>query len=116
MSNEEAKKLAEHAGAVAAEAAALAAATEEQGAAPHLDAPAALAHPDAGAEATKGAEPTQSPATDAADEFVAACEAGKPRIALVGKYSDRTPVQLKSKAHLEELQRLHGEAAVKVQP
>lgn len=116
MSNEEAKKLAEHAGAVAAEAAALAAATPDQGVAPHLDAPAALAHPDAGAEATKGAEPTQPPATDAADEFVAACEAGKPRVALVGKYSDRVSVQISSKAHLERLKELHGEAAVEVQP
>jgi hypothetical protein len=39
---------------------------------------------------------------------------GKPKVALVGKYADRIPVQLKSLAHLAQLKAEHGEGFVEV--
>lgn len=54
-------------------------------------------------------------ATESEDEFVAACGAGAPKVAMVVKYSDRVPVQLKSRSHLEELIAEHGAGAVEVQ-
>jgi hypothetical protein len=68
----------------------------------HLDR-AAQAQPEG--EVVPQAEPVE---TD--DEYANALAAGKPRVALVGKYSDRIPVQLKSKDHLAQLQSEHGGA------
>lgn len=50
----------------------------------------------------------------AVDEYESACADGTPKVALVGKYADRVSVQLKSRAHLEALEREHG--AVEVLP
>jgi len=62
----------------------------------------------AAAEGPVGEEPAaEKPAADAEDEYAAAAKAGTPKVALVGKYSDRIPVQLKSKAHLDQLMREH---------
>lgn len=84
---------------------ALPTAKPEQGVSPHLDAPGALAHPNAGEPPAEKAAAVEVPAE--LDEYQAACAAGKPKVALVGKYSDRTPVQLKSAAHLAELKDMH---------
>jgi hypothetical protein len=68
--------------------------------------------------AAKGDEPAPVQAAAAeptGDEYADACKAGTPRIALVGKYSDRVPVQLKSKGHLAELEAAHP-GSVEVQP
>lgn len=73
----------------------------------HLDAPAAAAVAEPAAEV--------APAAASEDEYAAACAAGAPRVALVGKYSDRVPVQLKSRVHLERLIAEHGAGAVEVQ-
>src|SRR6266850_5436406 len=80
--------------------------TSGQPAGAHLDAPAAKA-PEG--EVVASVEPEK---TD--DEYVNALAAGKPMVALVGKYSDRVPVQLKSRAHLAQLQGEHGESSVEV--
>jgi hypothetical protein len=64
------------------------------------------------------AEPTPSvakePEPEAVDEIKAAADAGTPKVALVGKYADRIPVQLKDAAHLARLKAEHGD--VEVQP
>lgn len=65
----------------------------------HLDR-AAQAQPEGEAEAQPEPEKT-------GDEYADALAAGKPRIALVGKYDDRIPVQLKSRTHLEQLEAEH---------
>jgi hypothetical protein len=82
--------------------------TPGQPAGAHLDAPAAKA-PER--EVVASVEPEK---TD--DEYANALAEGKPRVALVGKYSDRVPVQLKSRGHLDMLQREHGEGNVEVLP
>lgn len=80
--------------------------TEHQPAGAHLDAPAAKP---AEGEAVAQAEPEK---TD--DEYANALAAGKPKVALVGKYADRIPVQLKSLTHLAQLKAEHGEGFVEV--
>lgn len=74
----------------------------------HLDAPAAQADPQP--------EPAQAAAVvDEDDEIAVAASKGKHRVALVGKYSDRVPVQLKNQAHLTALVAEHGAASVELQ-
>jgi hypothetical protein len=80
--------------------------TEHQPAGAHLDAPAAKP---AEGEAVAQAEPEKTE-----DEYANALAEGKPKVALVGKYADRIPVQLKSLAHLAQLKGEHGEGFVEV--
>lgn len=68
-----------------------------------------------GRAAKAQAQPEQ-PEQPTVDEFAAAAKAGKPRLALVGRYSDRVPVQIKDAAHLASLRDQHGDGAVEVQP
>lgn len=74
----------------------------------------------AGAHLDRAAQAEVAPVAEVAvepsgDEYADACALGKPKVALVGKYSDRVPVQLKSKAHLDTLRHEHGDGAVEVQ-
>lgn len=77
------------------------------------------AHLDRSAVATAAAdEPEQPPepeVVDGIDEYVDACRAGKPKVALIGKYDDRVPVQIKNTAHLRQLEADHGAGNVEVQ-
>jgi hypothetical protein len=52
---------------------------------------------------------------DSADEYALACADGNPKVALVGKYQDQVPVQLRDKHHLAKLVAEHGEGNVTVQ-
>jgi hypothetical protein len=52
---------------------------------------------------------------DGSDEYALACADGKPKVALVGKYQDQVPVQLRDKHHLAKLVAEHGEGNVVVQ-
>lgn len=60
------------------------------------------------------AEQEEQAAAPTVDEFAEACKAGRPKVALVGKYEDRVPVQIKSAGHLEQLRGSHGAGNVEV--
>lgn len=84
------------------------------------DAAADTAGGAASADPAPSADPSAAPTTDDAaadtvDEFAEACKAGHPKVALVGKYEDRVPVQIKSAGHLEQLRGTHGAGNVEVQ-
>lgn len=55
------------------------------------------------------------PGVDGSDEYALACAEGTPKVALVGKYQDQVPVQLRDKHHLAKLVAEHGEGNVVVQ-
>mgnify|MGYP000844802920 CR=1 FL=1 len=61
------------------------------------------------------AEQEEQAAAPTVDEYAEAAKAGAPRVALVGRYSERTPVQIKNAAHLAQLRAEHGDGAVEVQ-
>lgn len=63
----------------------------------------------------EGDENTAPSPAQPPDEYAQASREGNPRIALVGKYTDRVPVQLRDAAHLEKLRGDHGAVNVEVQ-
>lgn len=62
----------------------------------------------------KGEAERDAAVAAAPDEYASACAAGNPVTALIGKYNDRVPVQIKSRAHLGELISAHGKDNVQV--
>jgi hypothetical protein len=82
--------------------------------APNVDTSVDSAQDAPAATTVEGAVDVQPDPEKAEDEFANALAAGNPKVALIAKYGDRVPVQLKNQAHLDSLRAEHGEAAVKV--